>query len=208
MLAPVTGVLVTSCCLIVCLHAGANAYLRVNHSVFLSENKAESSAYVISPGYCVAHQVNIMSTDLKQQINAAVKDAMRAQAKDRLGVLRLITSEFKRVEVDERVEIDDARALIILDKMLKQRRDSVAQFTAGGRQELADKETFEIQVIQEYLPQPLSEVELLALIKAAIAQAGASSAADLGKVIAIVKPQAQGRCDMGKVSQLIKAQLV
>ena len=147
-----------------------------------------------------------MSTDLKQQINAAVKDAMRAQAKDRLGVLRLITAEFKRVEVDERIEVDDTRALALLDKMVKQRRDSVAQFTAGGRPELAEKENFEISIIQEFLPQQLSEAELVDLIKQAIAEVGATSAADLGKVIGVVKPKAQGRCDMGKVSQLIKAQ--
>lgn len=147
-----------------------------------------------------------MSTDLKQQINAAVKDAMRAQSKDRLGVLRLITAEFKRVEVDERVEVDDARALLLLDKMVKQRRDSVTQFNAGGRPELADKETFEIGIIQEFLPQPLSEAELVDLIKQAITETGATSAADLGKVIGVVKPKAQGRCDMSKVSQLIKAQ--
>lgn len=131
---------------------------------------------------------------------------MRAQAKDRLGVLRLISAEFKRIEVDERIEVDDARALALLDKMVKQRRDSVAQFTTGGRQELADKETYEISVIQEFLPQPLSEAELIEIIQQAIAEVGATSAADLGKIIGIVKPKAQGRCDMSKVSQLIKAQ--
>lgn len=147
-----------------------------------------------------------MSTELKQQINAAVKDAMRAQAKDRLGVLRLISAEFKRIEVDERIEVDDARALALLDKMVKQRRDSVAQFSAGGRPELAEKETYEISVIQEFLPQALSEAELIDLIQQAITEVGATSAADLGKIIGIVKPKAQGRCDMSKVSQLIKAQ--
>ena len=147
-----------------------------------------------------------MTSEIKPRVNAAVKDAMRAQAKDRLGVLRLITAEFKKVVVDERIEVDDARALQLLDKMVKQRRDSVAQFTAGGRQELADKETFEISIIQEFLPQSLSDDELLALIKEAIAESGAASAQDMGKLMAIIKPKAQGRCDMSKVSQLIKAQ--
>jgi uncharacterized protein len=148
-----------------------------------------------------------MTSEIKPRVNSAVKEAMRAQAKDRLGVLRLITAEFKKVEVDERIEVDDARALQLLDKMVKQRRDSVAQFTAGGRQELADKETFEITVIQEFLPQSLSDDELLALIKEAIVESGAASAQDMGKLMAIIKPKAQGRCDMSKVSQLIKAQL-
>lgn len=147
-----------------------------------------------------------MSTEIKQRVNAAVKDAMRAQAKDRLGVLRLIAAEYKKVEVDERIEVDDARALQLLDKMVKQRRDSVSQFIAGGRPELAEKETFEISVIQEFLPQSLSDDELLALIQEAIAETGATSAQDMGKLMAIIKPKAQGRCDMSKVSQLIKAQ--
>lgn len=147
-----------------------------------------------------------MTTEIKQRVNAAVKDAMRAQAKDRLGVLRLISAEYKKIEVDERVEVDDARALQLLDKMVKQRRDSVEQFTAGGRLELAEKETFEISVIQEFLPQALSEDELVALIKEAIAETGAASAQDMGKLMAVIKPKAQGRCDMSKVSQLIKAQ--
>lgn len=147
-----------------------------------------------------------MSTDIKQRVTAAVKDAMRAQAKDRLGVLRLISAEYKKVEVDERIEVDDARALQLLDKMVKQRRDSVAQFTAGGRLELAEKENFEISVIQEFLPQSLSDAELAALIKEAIIESGASSAQDMGKLMAIIKPKAQGRCDMSKVSLLIKAQ--
>lgn len=147
-----------------------------------------------------------MSTEIKQRVNAAVKDAMRAQAKDRLGVLRLITAEYKKVEVDERIEVDDARALQLLDKMVKQRRDSVTQFTAGGRPELAEKETFEISVIQEFLPQSLSDEELVTMIKEAIAETGAASAQDMGKLMAIIKPKAQGRCDMSKVSKLIKAQ--
>lgn len=147
-----------------------------------------------------------MTTEIKQRVNAAVKDAMRAQAKDRLGVLRLISAEYKKIEVDERVEVDDARALQLLDKMVKQRRDSVEQFTAGGRLELAEKETFEISVIQEFLPQALSEDELVALITEAIAETGAASAQDIGKIMAVIKPKAQGRCDMSKVSQLIKAQ--
>ena len=144
-------------------------------------------------------------SDIKQAVTDAVKDAMRAKAKERLGVLRMVTSEFKRVEVDERIDIDDARVLIILDKMVKQRRDAATQYADAGRQELAAIENFEIGVIQEFLPQPLSDDEVKALIAAAISSTGASSMADMGKVMAEVKPKAQGRADMGAVSKLIKA---
>ncbi|QQD22264.1 GatB/YqeY domain-containing protein [Venatoribacter cucullus] len=147
-----------------------------------------------------------MST-LVANIKEAVKAAMRAKEKERLNALRLITSEFKRVEVDERIEIDDARALVILDKMLKQRRDSLAQYQAAGRDDLAAVEQFEMNVISEYMPEPLSDDELAKLVADAIAQSGAASMQDMGKVMGILKPQVQGRADMAQISQQVKSQL-
>lgn len=147
-----------------------------------------------------------MST-LVASVKDAVKAAMRAKAKERLNALRLITAEFKRVEVDERIEIDDARALAILDKMTKQRRDSISQYQAAGRDELAAVEQFEIDVISEFLPEALSDEELSKLVADAIAQTGASGMQDMGKVMGILKPQVQGRADMGAISQQVKAQL-
>lgn len=144
---------------------------------------------------------------LKDQISEAVKDAMRAKEKARLGVLRMLMSEFKRVEVDERIELDDARVLAILDKQLKQRKDSAKQFEEAGRQDLADQENFEITVIQGFMPAALSSEEITALLKSAIAETGAESMKDMGKVMAIVKPQVQGRADMGEVSKLVKTLL-
>lgn len=144
---------------------------------------------------------------LTATIKEAVKAAMRAKAKERLATLRLITSEFKRVEVDERVEIDDDRALVILDKMCKQRRDSIAQYQSAGREDLAAVEQAEIDVISEYLPAALSEEELSTMVAAAISETGAAGMQDMGKVMAIIKPQAQGRADMAQVSKLVKAQL-
>ena len=144
---------------------------------------------------------------LTATIKEAVKTAMRAKAKERLATLRLITSEFKRVEVDERVEIDDDRALVILDKMCKQRRDSIAQYQSAGREDLAAVEQAEIDVISEYLPAALSEEEVSAMVAAAISETGAAGMQDMGKVMAIIKPQAQGRADMAQVSKLVKAQL-
>jgi len=148
-----------------------------------------------------------VASDTKNRISQAVKDAMRAKDKPRLGVLRILMSEFKRIEVDERVELDDARVLAVLDKQVKQRRDSVSQYVEAGRQELADTESYEISVIQEYLPSALSEDEITSLLKSAIAETGAESMRDMGKVMAIVKPQMQGRADMGEVSKLVKTLL-
>jgi uncharacterized protein YqeY len=148
-----------------------------------------------------------MSNSLKEQITEAMKDAMRSKEKERLGTIRLILSEVKRIEVDERIDIDDARLLAVLDKMVKQRRDSISQFEQAGRQELADKEQTEIVVIQDFLPQPLSEVELAAMIDDTIASVGAESMKDMGKVMGIIKPQIQGRADAGVVSGMIKAKL-
>ncbi|UTW49100.1 GatB/YqeY domain-containing protein [Bacterioplanoides sp. SCSIO 12839] len=147
-----------------------------------------------------------MST-LVTTVKDAVKDAMRAKDKPRLGALRLITAEFKKVEVDERIEVDDARALTILDKMTKQRRDSIAQYKEAGRDELAEGEQYEIDVISEFLPEALSEEELAKLVADAVAQSGAAGMQDMGKVMGILKPQVQGRADMGQISQLVKSQL-
>ena len=147
-----------------------------------------------------------MST-LVEQVKAAVKDAMRAKQKARLSALRLITAEFKRVEVDERIDVDNERALSILDKMTKQRRDSIAQYQEAGRDELAAQEQFEIDVLNEFLPEALSEDELSQLVADAIAQSGATSMQAMGSVMGILKPQVQGRADMAQVSRLVKAQL-
>jgi hypothetical protein len=132
---------------------------------------------------------------------------MKAREKERLAAIRLILAEFKRIEVDERIEVDDARGLAVLDKMVKQRRDSIKQFTDAGRLELAAKEQAEIEVIQTFLPQPLTDAEIDALIDTAIADSGADSIKAMGQVMAIVKPQIQGRADVGQVSQRVKARL-
>lgn len=144
---------------------------------------------------------------LKAQINEAMKAAMRAKEKERLGTIRLVLAEIKKVEVDERIDPDDVRVTSILDKMVKQRRDSIKQFTDAGRDELAAKEQSEIEVIQEFLPQPLSEEEIASLIDEAIAGTGAASMQDMGKVMGLLKAQMAGRADMGKVSGLIKQRL-
>lgn len=148
-----------------------------------------------------------MTSELKNTVTDAVKDAMRAKDKERLGVLRLITAEIKRIEVDERIELDDARVLAVLDKMVKQRRDSARQFAENDRQDLADKELFEIDIIQRFLPQQLSEDEIRALVAKTAAEQDAKSMADMGKLMAALKPQVQGRADMAVVSQAVKAQL-
>ncbi len=144
---------------------------------------------------------------LVSSIKEAVKDAMRAKDKPRLNALRLITAEFKRVEVDERIDIDDARALAILDKMTKQRRDSISQYAAAGRDDLVEVEQYEIDVLQAFLPEALSEEELAQLVADAIAQSGAAGMQDMGNVMGILKPQVQGRADMAQISQLVKSQL-
>ena len=146
-------------------------------------------------------------SDLKTQITDAMKTAMREKDKARLGVIRLMTSAMKQIEVDERVELDDARILTILDKMLKQRRESIKQYEAADRQELADQENFEITVIQEFMPSQLTDDEISAIIDEAVATTGASSMKDMGKVMGIIKPKLAGRADMGAVSGKIKAKL-
>ena len=142
-----------------------------------------------------------------EQVKAATRAAMKAREKDRLATLRLIQAEFKRIEVDERVTIDDARALSILDKMVKQRRDSQAQYEEAGRAELAAQEAAEIDMIAEFLPTPLTDAELEALVDAAIAASGASGMQAMGAVMGELKPKLAGRADMGAVSQLVKARL-
>ena len=145
---------------------------------------------------------------LKSNLTEAMKDAMRAKDKFRLGAIRLALAEIKRVEVDERVELDDERVTAILDKMVKQRRDSIKQFEAADRHELAAVEKDEIVVLQEFLPQPLTEEDSETIIKAAIAESCATSMQDMGKVMALVRPQIVGRVDMGAVSAKIKSLLV
>ncbi|RTZ76852.1 MAG: GatB/YqeY domain-containing protein [Gammaproteobacteria bacterium] len=144
---------------------------------------------------------------LKERITADMKAAMKSGDKARLGVIRLILAALKQVEVDERIELDDQRVTAILDKMVKQRRDSVEQYEKAGRTELADQEKFEIGVIQEYLPEPLGEAEIEALIDEAIAATGASSMKEMGKVMGMLKPKLQGRANMGTVSARIKQKL-
>lgn len=145
---------------------------------------------------------------LKDQISNDVKDAMRAGDARKRDAMRLLTSEIKRKEVDERVMLVDADVVTIIDKMLKQRRDSIAQFEKGGRQDLADNEKFEISVLQAYMPQGLSEAEIADAVIAVIAESGAKGPADMGKVMAALKPRLAGRADMSKVSGLVKARLM
>ena len=144
---------------------------------------------------------------LKQRLTEDMKTAMRAKDKPRLGVIRLALAAIKQREVDERIELDDTQVLAVIDKMVKQRRDSAQQFTDADRPELADQENFEIGVLQDYLPAALDETELDALITKAIADSGAGSMKEMGKVMGLLKPQVQGRADMGAVSQRIKALL-
>ena len=144
---------------------------------------------------------------LKQQITEDMKAAMKGGEKERLGVIRLILAAIKQREVDERIVLDDAQVLAVIDKMIKQRRDSIAQFRAAAREDLATKEEYEIGVIQGYMPAQLSDGEIEAIITKAIADSGAASAKDMGKVIGVVRPLVAGRGDMGKVSALVKAKL-
>ena len=148
-----------------------------------------------------------MSESLKDRLQNDVKDAMRARAKQTLGTLRLIMAELKRREVDERIELSDQDVLLILEKMVKQRRDSLSQYLAAGRQDLADQEQFELDLIAQYLPEPLSDEAVLALIEEAIDAAGAREMSKMGQVMGWVKDRAQGRADMAKVGQLVKAHL-
>ena len=144
---------------------------------------------------------------LKEQLTADMKTAMKGGDKERLGTIRLINAAIKQREVDERILLDDTQVLSVLEKMLKQRRDSFSQFQAAGRTDLADKENFEIGVITSYLPAQLSAQEVDLAIATAIAEAGAAGPKDMGKVMGLVKPKVAGRTDMGKLSELVKARL-
>lgn len=144
---------------------------------------------------------------LKERINADMKSAMREKDKARLGTIRMLQAAIKQREVDERIELDDAQVLAVLDKMVKQRRDSIEQFRQAGRDELAEKEEFELGVLQDYLPAALGDEELDALVNEAVEASGAESVRDMGKVMGILKPKVQGRADMGAVSAKVKARL-
>jgi len=144
---------------------------------------------------------------LKNQLTEAMKDAMRAKDKARLGTIRLALAEVKKVEVDERIEPDDARVLSLLEKMIKQRKESIRQYEAAGRTDLADTEQAEIEVLQTFMPAALSEQEVDAIITQAMADTDAKTMQDMGKVMAAVKPQVAGRADMAAISQTIKSRL-
>ena len=144
---------------------------------------------------------------LKLRINEDMKTAMRARESARLAAIRLLMAAMKQKEVDERIELDDAAVIAIIEKMLKQRKDSITQFEAGKRQDLADAEKFEVEVLMAYMPQELSAAEVEAIVTAAVIESGASAPSDMGKVIALVKPKVAGRADMGEVSKLVKAKL-
>ncbi len=146
-------------------------------------------------------------SDLKHRINEDVKSAMRNKDKERLATLRLILAAIKQIEVDKRIELDDPQTLAVLDKMAKQHRDSIEQFGKAGRDDLVAKETWELGVVLEYMPTPLSDAEIAKLIEQAIAETGASTMKDMGKVMGLLKPQTQGQADMGKLSGLVKQRL-
>ena len=148
-----------------------------------------------------------MISEIQARVADEVKSAMRARAKQRLGALRLISAEFKKVEVDERVELDDQRVLEILDKMTKQRKDSLSQYESAGRDDLVHQEQFELDVIYEFLPEQLDEAGLASLVDGVIAAIGAESMKDMGKVMSMLKSQAQGRADMAAVGALVKSKL-
>ena len=144
---------------------------------------------------------------LKQQLTDDMKSAMKAGEKDRLGVIRLVNAAIKQKEVDERVEMTDPLVLAVLEKMVKQRRDSITQYDAAGRDDLAKVERYELGIIEAYLPAKLDEAAVQAAVDAAVAQTGAAGPADMGKVMAVLKPQLAGQADMGLVSQLLKKKL-
>lgn len=144
---------------------------------------------------------------LKSRLQDDMKTAMKAGDKPRLGVIRLMLAAIKQREVDERIELDDAQTLAVLDKMVKQRRDSISQYEGAGREDLAEVERFEVGIIQDYLPAALSETEISALVEEAVAASGAAAMSDMGKVMNVLRPQIQGRADMGAVSALVKQRL-
>jgi uncharacterized protein YqeY len=145
---------------------------------------------------------------LREQLNEDIKSAMKAREADKLAALRLMLSAVKQREVDERITLDDAGVIGVVEKMIKQRKDSISQFEKAARQDLADKEKYEISVLEGYLPKQLSAAEVDAIIAEAVASTGAKTPADMGKVMSVVKPKLAGKADMGKASALIKAKLV
>ncbi|MEO5694248.1 MAG: GatB/YqeY domain-containing protein [Usitatibacter sp.] len=144
---------------------------------------------------------------LREQLNEDIKIAMKARETEKLNALRLLLSEVKRKEVDERITLDDTGVIGVVEKMLKQRKDSISQFEKAARQDLADKEKYEVGILEVYLPKQLSAEEVDAIVAQAIASTGATSTADMGKVMAVVKPLLAGRADMGRVSGLVKSKL-
>jgi hypothetical protein len=144
---------------------------------------------------------------LKARITEDMKTAMKAKETARLGAIRLILAAIKQREVDERIELDDAAVIAVIEKMLKQRKDSITQYEAAKRQDLADAEKFEVEVLTAYMPQAMSAAEIEAIVTQAVADSGAQAPADMGKVMALVKPQIAGRADMAEVSKLVKAKL-
>ena len=144
---------------------------------------------------------------LRERVNEDMKAAMKSRETDRLAAIRLLLSALKQREVDERITLDDAAVVSVIEKMLKQRKDSISQFENAGRKDLADKEKFEVAVLQGYLPQQLSDAEVNAIVAEAVAACGAKTASDMGKVMGLVKPRVAGRADMGKISALVKARL-
>jgi uncharacterized protein YqeY len=144
---------------------------------------------------------------LKERITEDMKAALKAKETARLGAIRLLLAAIKQKEVDERIDLDDAGVVSVIEKMLKQRKDSIAQYEAAKRQDLVDAEKFEVEVLSAYMPQPLSADEVAAIVAQAIAESGAKAPADMGKVMALVKPKIAGRADMGEISKLVKAKL-
>jgi len=144
---------------------------------------------------------------LREQLNEDMKTAMKAREAGKLGAIRLLLAAVKQREVDERITLDDAGVIAVIEKMIKQRKDSISQYEKAARQDLADQEKFEIGVLEAYMPQQLTAAEVDAILAAAVAESGAKSPADMGKVMALVKPRLAGRADMGKVSGLVKARL-
>jgi uncharacterized protein YqeY len=155
----------------------------------------------------LTHLAKVYTMSLKLRLTEAMKDAMRAKDSERLGVIRMALAAFKQIEVDERVEVDEARGLAIMEKLVKQRRESANAYEQAGRDDLAQRENLEISVLQEFLPTPLTATELEAIISAAIAEAGATSARDMGKVMNLIRPMVAGRADVGALSQQVKSRL-
>lgn len=146
-------------------------------------------------------------TTIKERINIDLKEAMRAKEKEKVEALRLMTAAIKQVEVDERIDIDDARMITILTKMAKQRNESIQQFSTAGRDDLVAQEQFEINIINQYLPTPLSDDEILKVIEKTLTEVGSSKISDMGKMMATLKPLLQGKADLGKVNTLLKSKL-